>query len=699
VVVGAAIALVCLSGCRAQKTQDLARAEELAGPPLDWAQVLKAPPSGSLSMGSASSGGPLVGPELADALFEYTECLSEYPKLNLLSLAPATERPVKPFGPCRSTKDALRLVSEATGGAAWVQLGHGLAYCFGTQADLDRLRAGPPDSLPPAMLRCDPPTAALTLIHEFWGIEVLAEREWLQQHEEAARDPFGVRELEEEEGHKVVWVVRQLQPTSFTEWMEAVATSLGGEVEHRGRQWVFRREVDGEQTRRAAERLVAALRNEEFPSGTPEAIQLGRLGEPAVPTLVAALKPTEPVLAQAIIKALEQIGSTKAVDPLLEALKWPARLKDKRYDDSYEELRPAIVHALGRIGDARAAPALQALLAAPDTDDDLRKMVRVALGNIAPEVLSEEGFLRTVAVPLPRMQLNLLSKTSPDLDEGFGDGPDFVIRKTAQDETGEHWAAFLFARYGGSSDIWLAHPRDGATSGGYLFTGCTVKQYGARGPEARVNGLKVSKGKVRLAWSRQPWGAKREEPQHADLSLADLRRDTDGDGLTDLLERRLATNPKAADTDGDGLSDAEDGNPLVAPPPSLTDEQQIVQAAFAHLYRGDKSLQVKLVSVSAIPALELYGYGGPVLWLTDEEHKRFRDDVGCGPESVTFSGHERVGDKWVPKSPVTFADGGERARVEVSTYRDGLWGAGYHGILRKVEGRWVLIEWEMDWIS
>jgi hypothetical protein len=50
---------------------------------------------------------------------------------------------------------------------------------------------------------------------------------------------------------------------------------------------------------------------------------------------------------------------------------------------------------------------------------------------------------------------------------------------------------------------------------------------------------------------------------HTRLSLAQLRRDSDGDGLTDIGERRLLLDPHRADTDGDGLRDGADSAPNV----------------------------------------------------------------------------------------------------------------------------------------
>lgn len=45
--------------------------------------------------------------------------------------------------------------------------------------------------------------------------------------------------------------------------------------------------------------------------------------------------------------------------------------------------------------------------------------------------------------------------------------------------------------------------------------------------------------------------------------LSELQKDSDADGLPDLVEERFLTDPKAADTDADGLSDGEDPLPHV----------------------------------------------------------------------------------------------------------------------------------------
>jgi hypothetical protein len=83
-----------------------------------------------------------------------------------------------------------------------------------------------------------------------------------------------------------------------------------------------------------------------------------------------------------------------------------------------------------------------------------------------------------------------------------------------------------------------------------------------------------------------------------DLSLADLTRDSDGDGLTDLAEKRLLTDPHDADSDGDGLSDGDDRLPGV---PQSADNSAATQALTA--------IVAKISGVGRRALIE--GVGGP----------------------------------------------------------------------------------------
>jgi hypothetical protein len=50
---------------------------------------------------------------------------------------------------------------------------------------------------------------------------------------------------------------------------------------------------------------------------------------------------------------------------------------------------------------------------------------------------------------------------------------------------------------------------------------------------------------------------------YLDIPIRALLLDSDGDGLTDLAERRLLTDPQERDSDGDGVLDGEDSTPTI----------------------------------------------------------------------------------------------------------------------------------------
>jgi hypothetical protein len=97
---------------------------------------------------------------------------------------------------------------------------------------------------------------------------------------------------------------------------------------------------------------------------------------------------------------------------------------------------------------------------------------------------------------------------------------------------------------------------------------------------------------------------------------AALERDSDHDGLTDLEEDRLATDPSVPDTDGDGLLDGEDPAPLGAAVPS-TPEQQLWVSALTQLVAKDT--KDELLIVKGGPRLDVRGVRLRLLQLEDDE--------------------------------------------------------------------------------
>lgn len=98
------------------------------------------------------------------------------------------------------------------------------------------------------------------------------------------------------------------------------------------------------------------------------------------------------------------------------------------------------------------------------------------------------------------------------------------------------------------------------------------------------------------------------------FDLANIRQDTDGDGLTDIAEVRLGLDLQDSDTDGDGISDGQDPLPLNPfRPDAPASDLAIADAILSALYGQDQAaLVVAPGSSSLVGAL---GTKGP--WQAD----------------------------------------------------------------------------------
>ncbi|HYM34404.1 MAG TPA: thrombospondin type 3 repeat-containing protein, partial [Steroidobacteraceae bacterium] len=83
---------------------------------------------------------------------------------------------------------------------------------------------------------------------------------------------------------------------------------------------------------------------------------------------------------------------------------------------------------------------------------------------------------------------------------------------------------------------------------------------------------------------------KRErEGVYIELLLEDLMRDSDGDGLTDLLEDKLRTDPNNPDTDGDGLDDGIDPLPQVSVKAAPHRNAEVISMALQRVLGFDRA--------------------------------------------------------------------------------------------------------------
>jgi hypothetical protein len=150
---------------------------------------------------------------------------------------------------------------------------------------------------------------------------------------------------------------------------------------------------------------------------------------------------------------------------------------------------------------------------------------------------------------------------------------------------------------------WLYHSTDGGTTWEKVYTGVRDRAPYELVKASRVPMLAESCVRIEadvLDMDPQVFRAIPEKPLRRVLvsfSWAELRRDTDGDGLPDLVEERLVTDPHNRDTDGDGIEDGADPQPQIASSTTSSAEGELLgmvlnqfPATWTAFFVGDRSL-------------------------------------------------------------------------------------------------------------
>jgi hypothetical protein len=165
---------------------------------------------------------------------------------------------------------------------------------------------------------------------------------------------------------------------------------------------------------------------------------------------------------------------------------------------------------------------------------------------------------------------------------------------------------------------------------------------------------------------------------YVDFAWDDLTRDSDNDGVTDLVEERLVLDPNDADTDDDGIPDGIDTLPFVTHAGTLTPMSNILGAVYGDAAEAGEPRTHFLIAARAMFApLAL-----PVrtIVLTPDEHELYEKKFGplYGTTIRTFA---------IDRS-------GKRAIIELND----SW-KGETLLMRREDERWERAEMLSSWIS
>ena len=229
--------------------------------------------------------------------------------------------------------------------------------------------------------------------------------------------------------------------------------------------------------------------------------------------------------------------------------------------------------------------------------------------------------------------------------------------------------------------------------------------------------------------------------------IADLYRDSDGDGLTDLAEKELGLNPYRADSNGNGIPDGSDKNPFYKLH-KLNEQEQIYQAVLEALCQlgrsfpssepgydierptpfGCTSVPIRLPAPPGSSGVEIRGHTGMVLCGPQSQCPSFLktraaqaagwwqfhfipphiglDGTWRGHHDPTQPDQSLSRDPFAPKEaersalkrafvfkdyfPVVLSRSGTRARI--GFVPDRVEQTGFDIEVRKIEGQWLPVE-------
>lgn len=195
-----------------------------------------------------------------------------------------------------------------------------------------------------------------------------------------------------------------------------------------------------------------------------------------------------------------------------------------------------------------------------------------------------------------------------------------------------------------------------------------------------------------------------------------LSKDSDGDGWTDLVEKRIGTDPNNPDSDGDGLKDSEDKNPLAAPR-KLTEKEQIIANAldcffkYKSLMHGTKSntyIGVKVPVLIELPVgiepFEIPGATWIAVMAKSGMHVSLEQSAGMGIMVLRFpppwSEYRGEGVKsTLENNSLLWNEDHTEVKLNLEEWhgdRAGLW---YDITLRKLNGQWFVVDIEQTAIS
>jgi hypothetical protein len=204
------------------------------------------------------------------------------------------------------------------------------------------------------------------------------------------------------------------------------------------------------------------------------------------------------------------------------------------------------------------------------------------------------------------------------------------------DSTGTYWSIFS-STFFGFHEFWVAYSHDARNWSRPLYTGIPVL------PSDNYS-IRVTKHQINVDWFGEMTPALHRDYYRAFVDTTNrgytifkhtLYQDSDADGLSDLSEDVLWTDPLKIDTDGDGKADGYDQNPLAATPDSMSLHDKLHKAMIEFELEEFYSNQLVVVEQLNSKPMEYNRYEGLVLSLSTGGCDAFVNETGYGVPILT----------------------------------------------------------------
>jgi len=205
-----------------------------------------------------------------------------------------------------------------------------------------------------------------------------------------------------------------------------------------------------------------------------------------------------------------------------------------------------------------------------------------------------------------------------------------------KDSSNVYWTIFS-SGYFGFNEFWVAYSQDALNWSRALYTGVPVL------PSDNYQ-IMVKKHQLDFDWRGEltPQETRQYYRAFIDTTImgytvykSTLYEDSDADGLSDLAEDRIWTNPDLLDTDSDGIADGFDQNPLAAPEKKLTKKERLHKRIIEFELEEFDSNQLVVVEQFGEKEMEYARPAGIVLSMSTGAADAFIEFTGYGVPILT----------------------------------------------------------------